>query len=168
MFIKLCLVLMLIFAVSEMSTAACNNDIPKTTPDQAFTLNNNGTVTHNKTGLMWMRCLIDQTWNGTTCSGSGQTYIWQNALQSVESYSFAGYNDWRLPNKNELASIVEDACYNPAINTFVFPNALASAIWSSSRHPYDSFVWYVNFIDGRVYGDPATNMYQVRLVRGGQ
>jgi hypothetical protein len=76
----------------------CRNNITPTTLIQDFTLHDDGTVTHNKTGLMWMRCALGQNWNGATCTGSGQTYIWQAALQAAEGSSFAGHGDWRLPN----------------------------------------------------------------------
>ncbi len=132
MLIKHCFVLLFTLAATEMAVADCNNAIPKTTPDNAFTLHNNGTVTHNTTGLMWMRCQLGQTWDGTTCSGSSQGYTWSAALQAADSYAFSGYSDWRLPNKNELASIVERACFNPAINSTAFPNTPASYVWSSS------------------------------------
>ena len=124
MLIKHCFVLLFTLAATELAVADCNTAIPKATPDNAFTVYNNGTVTHNKTGLMWMRCELGQTWDGTTstCGGTSQGYQWSAALQAADGYAFAGYSDWRLPNKNELASIVEWACINPAINTLVFPN----------------------------------------------
>ena len=171
MSIEHCFVLMFTLAATELAVADCNNAIPKTTPDNAFALHNDGTVTHNKTGLMWMRCELGQTWDGTTCGGSGQPYSWQSALQAAEGYAFAGYSDWRLPNKNELASIVEQACYYPAINTLVFTNVTSSYVWSSSPYAnYSGNAWSV----GSAFGDVAGynvgdyNYNHVRLVRGGQ
>lgn len=32
-----------------------------------FIDNQNGTVTQKTTGLIWQRCSIGQTWNGSTC-----------------------------------------------------------------------------------------------------
>lgn len=148
--------------------AACNNAIPQSTPDEAFTIHGDGTVTHNKTGLTWMRCALGQTWSGATCSGLAQAYDWQSALQAAHGYAFAGYSDWRLPNKNELASIVEDACFNPAINIVIFPNDPASFVWSSSPSVAYSGAWGVNFSDGYVDGFGSEPSGPVRLVRGGQ
>lgn len=169
MLAKQCFVLMFTLVVTNMAMAICNTAIPKTTSDESFAQHDNGTVTHNKTGLMWMSCVLGQIWDGVTCSGSAQGYTWQNALQASAGYAFAGYNDWRLPNKNELVSIVEEACYDPAINTLVFPNDPASYVWSSSPYVgYRYYAWNVGFGNGAVgYGSKAYGYY-VRLVRSGQ
>ena len=170
MLIKQCFVLLFTLAAANMAAAVCNTAIPKTTPDNAFTLHNNGTVTHNKTGLMWMRCELGQTWDGATCSGSSQVYTWSAALQVAEGYAFSGYSDWRVPNKNELASIVELACFNPAINTLAFPDAPASDVWSSSPHAASNSdgALDVYFYNGGVGSKRKTASTSVRLVRGGQ
>ena len=169
MLIKSCFILFFMLVTLTQATAGCNPAVPETTPDSDFTLHNDGTVTHNTTGLMWMRCLLGQTWDGTTCSGPAQAYTWQNALQAATGYAFAGYSDWRLPNKNELASIVEEACFNPSINTSAFPNAPASLVWSSSPSAYGSdAAWSVSFYFGYVLNLNKTLSSHVRLVRGGQ
>lgn len=172
---KPCYVLMLALVPVCSALGECNNAIPRTTPDQAFSIHDDGTVTHNITGLMWMRCLLGQTWTGTTCSGNAQVYNWAAALYAAEAFSFADYNDWRLPNKNELASLVERACYKPAINTTAFPNAYAegkvsSPNWSSSENPnFSHTAWYVLFDSGTVgVSSYMAGEFFVRLVRGGQ
>jgi hypothetical protein len=152
-------------ATANCLLADCNNAIHRTTPDQAFTLHDDGTVTHNTTGLMWMRCPVGQTWNGSTCGGKLYGYTWKIALQIAEEFSFAGYNDWRLPNKNELASIVERACQDPAINTAVFPNKDVSYVWSSS--PNFGQAWSVDFGEGFVTPYAKYVGSYVFLVRGG-
>jgi len=169
MLFKQYFILLASLVATTIAAADCNNAIPKTTPDDAFTNQNNGTVTHNKTGLMWMRCLLGQTWDGSSCIGVGQTYTWQAALQISNGYGFAGYNDWRLPNKNELASIVEQACFSPAINIIAFPNTPASNVWPSSPSAYGSLgAWLVSFYNGQVSLNNKAYSFHVRLVRGGQ
>ena len=42
-----------------------------------------------------------------------------------------GRNDWRVPNRNELASIVESRCHSPAINGEVFPATPLEWFWTS-------------------------------------
>jgi len=57
--------------------------------------NGNGTITDSATGLMWMQ--QDNT----------AGVLWEEALSYAESLSFAGFEDWRLPNAKELQSIVD-------------------------------------------------------------
>lgn len=74
-----------------------------------FVDNGDGTVTDNATGLMWMQ------------DDSGYAMDWEAALAYAEASTYAGYNDWRLPNAKELQSIgdyTKDTI--PAIDTSVF------------------------------------------------
>jgi hypothetical protein len=160
----------MLLLAAHSAAATCRNDITASTPDQDFTLHNDGTVTHNSTGLMWMRCSLGQTWDGSTCTGAASTFTWHNALVAAQSHSFAGHSDWRLPNKNELASLVEQRCVSPAINSTIFPGtAWGSAFWSSSPYAdYSNGAWYVAFDGGYVYNDFKSYLHQVRLVRAGQ
>jgi hypothetical protein len=144
----------------------CKDSIITTAPDSNFTIHNDGTVTDKTTGLMWMRCSLGQTWNGKTCSGTATSFSWADALKAGASYEFAGYSDWRLPNKNELESIVEGRCFSPAINLKVFPATPAVYFWSSS--PYASVsrgAWSVDFGYGTVNASVKTGSIYVRLVR---
>jgi hypothetical protein len=158
-------------ALAQM--VACNNEnnaVPATTPVFSFTDHGDGTVTHNATGLMWMRCSLGQTWI-SGCTGTVASYSWKNSLEAVRNLNsfggFAGHADWRLPNKNELASIVEDRCWTPAINGSVFPDTPSGRFWSSS--PYDAGnAWFVGFQTGGVVRDNMDFSYNVRLVRGGR
>ncbi len=64
------------------------------------------TVTCKDTNLMWQDDESAKTTEKT----------WKEAIEYCESLNFAGYSDWRLPNKNELLSIVDRSKSNPAIN----------------------------------------------------
>lgn len=154
----------LCFLGNALANGRCTNEntaIPFSTPSSDFTLHNNGTVTHNTTGLMWMRCSIGQTWQGERCTGVAIEFTWQQAL-TQNGTNYAGYSDWRLPNKNELASIVEQRCYSPSINEAIFPDTLPNLFWSSSPSGYGA--WGINFIGGEVYDGFEYRVY-VRLVR---
>jgi len=72
-------------------------------PVPRFTDNGNGTVTDNLTGLIWLKnanCFDAQTWpnalNATNTLNSGEC--------GLSDGTVAG--DWRLPNVNELESLV--------------------------------------------------------------
>lgn len=167
-------VLLSLLAVSGsvLADGKCINEntaIPFSTPSSDFTVHGDGTVTHNPTGLMWMQCSLGQSWDDNSCTGSPITLNWQNALQAAEGHSFGGYSDWRLPNKNELASILELRCWHPSINGAIFPNMQWGWFWSSSPHAYYSnYAWYVHFGSGAVGHNFKYNGCHVLLVRAGQ
>jgi len=164
--------LILLFLISPAARGAeqtCKDTIIATTPNSNFTIHNDGTVSHNTTGLMWMRCSLGQKWDGKTCTGSPTMYTWKEALQAGAHQEFAGYADWRVPNKNELESIVEERCYSPAINSKVFLNTPPLFFWSSS--PYAGFsqgAWSVDFGFGAVNASDKDGGIAVRLVRDDQ
>ena len=60
-----------------------------------FLDNGDGTITDDATGLMWMQ------------NDNGEGLNWEDALNYVDNFEFAGYSDWRLPNAKELQSIVD-------------------------------------------------------------
>jgi hypothetical protein len=77
-------------------------------------------------------------------------------------------NDWRLPNKNELASLVEVACVRPAINTSVFPAYILGGFWSSSPSVATQWgAWDIAIGGNGGIGIGSKNFPQfVQLVRG--
>lgn len=154
---------------AELSFAqTCNPNIIADAPDSRYTANTNGTVVDKKTGLTWMRCALGQAWRNNSCIGSVNGYKWQDALQTAESTMFAGLNDWRLPNIKELQSLVENRCYEPAINLTAFPNATSDWFWSSSPNAISgSNAWTVDFDAGDDWGGLLMGDSAVRLVRGG-
>ncbi|MCC5827525.1 MAG: DUF1566 domain-containing protein [Alkalimonas sp.] len=168
----MCVALCMTFNTS--ANELCANDesssIIATTPSSDFIDNNNGTVTHNTTGLIWQRCSLGQTWDGSTCIGSATNYHWQTALQQAAENDFLGLNDWRLPNINELASIVERRCWDPAINNQQFPNTGSRWYWSSSSvADFGASAWVVNFFEGNISDLSKTDSDNyVRLVRAGK
>ena len=121
-----------------------------------FIDNGDGTVTSTDTGLMWQKA---------TALG---TPTWQQALSYCENLTLAGYNDWRLPNRNELQSLVDYTRYDPAINTDYFPDT-ASNYWSSTTYAgYPGGAWGVPFGLGYIYDYYKSDYDYVRAVRGGQ
>lgn len=156
--------------VSEaVQSQICHSYWPKaSTPISRFTNNTDGTVTDSVTGLTWKRC--SEGLIGALCeSGLPTTYTWQEALKVGAASSFAGKNDWRLPNIKELATIVERQCTMPAINQIVFPATPTMSFWSST--PYDAnpaFAWNIYFPYGISDGNSKDYKFFVRLVRGGQ
>lgn len=167
--------------LSSLNALACgveNAAIPPSTPTSAFTLHPDGTVTHNATGLIWMRCSLGQTWNDPGCDGGASTYTWRAALDAVVEFNapggfngeagFAGHADWRLPNVKELESITEQRCRGPAVNGTVFPSTPDSFAWSSTPSLLNnSNAWVVSFNDNWMVQGNKLADFPVRLVRGG-
>ena len=118
-----------------------------------FVDNGDGTVTDTLTGFMWQQA-------------SQGTMTWESAISSCESLSLANYNDWRLPNRNELQSLVDYSKYNPAIDTAFFPNTMSSYYWTSTFLNNGS--WAIDLNDGNVVRYTETGSYYVKAVRGGK
>ncbi|MCH8533212.1 MAG: DUF1566 domain-containing protein [Saccharospirillum sp.] len=171
-------------AHADVTCRAYNNTaIPATTPTVNFEDHGDGTVTDTTTGLMWMRCTLGKEWHaGTSCVRAAMIYDWQSALWVAQAINsgvsnadhdlapgFAGHADWRLPNKNELASIVEERC-GPSVNEAIFPNMQSPMdFWSSTPSVRSSNqAWLLSFESGEINPQLKTGAYKVRLVRAGR
>ncbi len=111
---------------------------------------------------------------------------WKEALAYCESLDYAGHSDWRLPNKNELLSLVdyskiaaeaeaeeeeetEEEDEVEAISSF--PGMTPDVFWTSTPAPVDYYVWVLNMQGGAVFpygeasGEPVVGPQQPRSVR---
>lgn len=145
------------------AAGACKSDLVETTPSADFTVLEGGAVVrHEPTGLEWRRCAEGMSWTGTGCTGSARSWAtWQDVLQHAHAVP-----GWRLPNVNELLSIVERCKRGPAANEQVFPDTPAFPFVSAS--PMRGWVWLVSFEVGNSFWTNRTEDSFVRLVRDGQ
>ncbi len=124
-------------------------------------INGDGTVTDPDTGLLWQE------------DTAPDTYTWQEALEYAENLTLAGYSDWRLPNRNELQSLVDYSRFNPAIKPALAGKTYSSGYWSSTTNPANTvYAWSVRFASGGVTNTEIGSKSQfftphVRAVRGG-
>jgi hypothetical protein len=130
-----------------------------------YTQNGDGTVTDTVTGLMWQQ------------QNDSQIRDWWESISYCQGLSQAGFDDWRLPDVMELASIIDDSTKEPAIDTTVFPGTAADDYWSSTSKSDDGGIaWVVGFYSGVVdvenyfFGTNDNHKYYnnyVRCVRSG-
>jgi hypothetical protein len=138
-------------------------------PEGRFTDNGDGTVTDHCTDLMWQKDTADTNGDGQVPDDKSDALLCCDALNYCENLSFAGHDDWRLPNVRELQSIVDYSSHDPAIAP-VF-KAVSSFYWSATSNVAASafgptFEWDVYFGDGGVgrVAKDGTQIY-VRAVR---
>lgn len=132
-----------------------------------FTDNGDGTVTDHHTGLIWLK--------ESDCFGVLNWYDAMSACKELASGSCglsdgSKAGDWRLPNFNELKSIVNNGRNDPAINTDFFPNTMSDGYWSSTTSPdWTNWAFLMEFFfGGGSSDDKSYDGYYVRAVRGGQ
>lgn len=157
------------------------NTIAATTSHLVSKAKTDGTVADSKTKLMWKRCPEGYNYASTNniCSKSGTiAYTWTNALNRPATVNATGfpnaaglpnYKNWRLPNIKELHSIIEEQCWNAAVNETVFPRTdEVDFLWSNS--PSATAVaanssWCMDLMYGEMMAGPRSDTYGVRLVR---
>jgi hypothetical protein len=150
---------------------------------RSYTDNGDGTITDNRTGLMWEK--KDDN-NAGGIHDWNNTYTWANAFVFVAALNtepcFAGHCDWRVPNINELQSLADYGKFDPGIddtfNTSCAPGCTVttcsctqwSPYWSSTGYLPPGFtnnLLFVDFHAGGIDHTTSGNNLYVRAVRGG-
>ena len=144
-------------------------------PSPRFTNNDNGTVTDNLTGLIWLR--------NANCVAA--TRPWTTALSDVAQLNTNGtmngnncgdtsnngshQTDWRLPNARELLSLIDFTTANPVLSSgHPFLNVVNHYYWSSTTFvPTPGAAHAVHIGGGVMNGDYKHVVYSVWPVRGG-
>ena len=139
---------------TETSNVICvrGNELAQST-FTTKTINGNEIVTDSTNNLMWQK------------NYSNSTYTWINALKYCENLTHAGYNDWRLPNRNEAISLFDFEKSNAPYSEF--PDMPNSGFWSSSNYSgNNSAAWSILFYDGQfAYTYSKSKSFKVRCVR---
>ncbi len=150
--------------------------------DSRFTDNGDGTLTDTQTGLMWLKDLNCMKKKYSSDPQDTLEKTWQDALKRVADFNTnpgnydcsgytAAYNDWVLPNVNELETLVNTDIANPYVwlNGQGFSNALAKLYWTSTTSAPDNLrAWHVDMNTGTVINDSikSTRKNYILPVRG--
>jgi hypothetical protein len=114
-----------------------------------------GTVSDHATGLMWQK------------GGSEDLITYEEAkdyIQELNSIKFTGYDDWRLPTIDELASLLEPE--EQANGLYIHPVFDKTQRWCWSADTRSSGgAWFVYFFIGYVSWNVLVHYYYVRAVR---
>ena len=118
-------------------------------------------VTNNLTGLMWAR-------NGNL---PNSTMTWQQGIDYANNLNLCSYSDWRLPNVNELESLINADEPDTAawLNTQGFNNVLSDLYGSSTAYAVSpDNIWFVSMKYGSVnYGGGYCVVWPVRAGQSG-
>jgi hypothetical protein len=151
--------------------------------------NGDGTVTDLNTGLIWEKNSndgglhdMDNTFPWSLASFT-TIWDWLAAVNAEGGTGLAGHSDWRIPNVQELQSIVDYENRDPAVAaafnagcslncTVLQCSCTAAALhWSSTTVAggLGAVAWSVDFLSGSVSKDVVGKGLdlRVRAVRGG-
>jgi chitodextrinase len=149
-------------------------------PSPRFTANADTTITDNLTGLAWapngdLMPSRDPGWDADKTPDDGMV-TWQHALEYVaklNTENYLGHNDWRLPNRRELRSLVNYGVIDTVawLNSQGFTGAQSVEYWSSTSWAVNArYAWYVYLLSGYVIDDSnkddAFSLWPVRAGDG--
>lgn len=116
----------------------------------SYRVNPDGTVIDNNTLLMWQQV-------------SNFTGTWPASKSYCEDLTLGGYNDWRLPTRRELISIVNYGLI-PSCDMATFPS-ICYAYWTGTTN-FCGEPWAVDFFKGNFTILSQTNTAETKCVRG--
>jgi len=120
-----------------------DGDLQKGVADPAsrFIDNGNGTITDQLTGLIWEK------------TPSSSTYTWPQALNAASASTTGTHGDWRVPNVNELESLLNAGQSNSTsfLATKGFSGLANALYWTSTTDASNtSNAWLIQMGDGSI------------------
>ena len=151
-----------------------------------FVDNGDGTITDVNTGLMWEKKGFEisgdhsmETKLPWSNENVGTIWDWLERINAEGGTGYAGYNDWRIPNRRELDSLIDFSRSDPAVSPVFHTGCvshctpttcsctMANDTWSSTTSAErDTLAWTVNFARGKSDDKMKGSLNAVRAVRG--
>ena len=122
----------------------------------------------NNTGLIWeVKSLVDGALNHVD-----DKYSWEDAqriyITKLNREHYCSFNDWRIPNKDELRSIIDYSRTEPAIDLDFFPNMPSDFFWTNIIYQMQPVFGWVIFTGlGSATANSLGSRRRVIAVRGG-
>ena len=89
----------------------------------------------------------------------------KDAIDYCEALTNVNYTDWRLPNINELYTVIDFTQNSPAMNS-KFIQTSSNKYWSSTTSKYNlSHAWYIDFSTGSSSYQAKSTITLLRCVR---
>jgi len=132
-------------------------------PTGRYTLSADGQeVIDSQTKLVWQRCPLGSKWDGKVCAGKPTKLNLVQAKKSSDSSNAA----WRIPTKDEFATLADRSKKKPKIDPLAFPAKPKGLYWALRPETDDNLnAWVVDFRNGKIYGNIRDARHFVRLVR---
>jgi len=144
--------MMFVIAVMTVIASACASN------DRFIIHHGNDTVLDTNTKLMW------------AAKDNGSDISWMGAKSYCENYQAGGYKNWRMPTKDELASLYDAQKTRPApcagnFNIHVTTDLIKTtcfAAWSSETRDTDAA--HFNFVYGKEFWYLQSHTYGIRAL----
>jgi hypothetical protein len=123
---------------------------------QSYDTSDANVVIDNVTHLVWQK------------TASTETLAWADAAAFCANLDLDGRDDWRLPARIELASLIDfTESRSGNISNSAFPDPLAEQFWACSPGPANPLVaWVTDFSNGSSGISDKTASHAVRCVAG--
>lgn len=114
-----------------------------------------GTVADTVTGLTWQK------------ADDGTQRTWSDAQTYCDGLDLGGRQDWRMPSRRELLSIVDAGRSSPAVNPVFQCSEATDNYWTATVYAGDANNrWYVSAYQGDCMNTGVSETLRVRCVRG--
>jgi hypothetical protein len=116
-----------------------------------------------RTQLIWQLCSAGMRDNKGVCVGPSGLYDWQQALQYCSQLDG---EDWHLPSREELITLIDWQKRTPAVPDTLRANTKNNIYWTATTshdEPYKAY--YVSMFSGYSYPNKKILQVLVRCVR---